>query len=316
MISMQKRLSVIIVSWNCKEFLGACLWSLDNLGFSDIETIVVDNASKDGTVGFLRELEKSEMGKRLGLMVRYSATNIGWGKGTEEGVRISSGKWLLFCNPDIRFTGGFADLLNYAESHEFRVLAPSLVTATGHIHTGLRKLTTARLFVGFTRLGQSFDRLIARGFISKDFHYANPVFEKPFCVDHPPASFFLVRRDLLPFLGDHLLPDDLPLYFGDSDLFTRIQKLGIPAVLIPSVKIYHHESYSTKLVSPEIIQYRMTQGMMKYATKWKLHPRFLALLTTIDAIFAPFISVPHVVRPPRRRDISQSAYRLKALISP
>jgi len=312
---MKRRLSVIIVSWNSEEFLGACLSSLDNLGFDDIETIVVDSASQDGTAGLLRELEKSERGKRLGLIVRYSATNIGWSKGTEEGVRLSCGKWLLSCNPDIGFTREFNELLNYAESHEFLVVAPSLVTPQGHIHTGLRRLTTARLFVGFTNLGQSFDRLIGRGFISRDFHYANPVFDKPFCVDHPPASFFLVRRDLLPLLGDYFLPHDLPLYFGDSDLFTRIQKLGIPAVLLPSVRIHHYESYSRKLVSPEIYQYRVIQGMMKYSRKWKLHPRFLALLVTIDAIFGPFVSFPHVVRPPRRRDISQSAYRLKALIS-
>ncbi len=311
---MKKRLSVIIVSWNSEEFLGACLSSLDNLGFYDIETIVVDNASQDGTVRLLRELEKSQTGKRLGLIVRYSTTNIGWSKGTEVGVRISSGKWLLSCNPDIGFTRDFEELLNYAESHEFLVLAPSLVTPTGQVHTGLRKLTIARLFVGFTNIGQSFDRLIGRSFISRDFHYANPVFDKPFFVDHPPASFFLVRRDLLPFLGDYFLPSELPIYFGDSDLFARIQKLGIPAVLLPSVRIRHYESYSRKLVSPETYEYRMTQGMMKYAKKWKLHSRFLAILVTIDAIFAPFISVPHVVRPPRRRDILRSAYRLKALI--
>jgi GT2 family glycosyltransferase len=314
-ISLQKRLSVIIVSWNSEKFLGECLSSLDNLRFNDMETIVVDSASQDGTVKLLRRLEKSEMGKRLGLIVHYSATNIGWTKGTEEGVRVSSGRWLLSCNPDIGFTRDFEELLSYAESHKFLVLAPSLVTPTGHIEVGLRKLTTARLFVGFTNLGQSFDRLIARGFISRDFHYANPPFKKPFRVDHPPASFFLMHRDVLPLLGDYLLPHDLPLYFGDSDLFTRLQKLKIAAVLLPSVKISHQVSYSKTLVSPETYQYRMTQSMMKYAKKWRLHSRFLALLVFLDAMFAPFISFPHVVRPPRRRDISQSAYRLKGLIS-
>jgi GT2 family glycosyltransferase len=156
--------------------------------------------------------------------------------------------------------------------------------------------------------------LIGRSFISKDFHYASPVFDKPFFVDHPPASFFLLRRDLLPYLGDYFLPSELPIYFGDSDLFARIQELRIAAVLLPSVRIRHHESYSRRLVSPETYEYRMIQGMMRYARKWKLHSHFLAILVTLDAIFAPFISVPHVFRPPKRRDISRSAYRLKALI--
>jgi GT2 family glycosyltransferase len=285
------------------------------LKLNDIETVVIDSGSQDGTVSLLRGLEKSEMGRRLRLIVHYFATNVGWSKGTEEGVRMSCGKWLLSCNPDISFTRDFEELLNYAESHDFLVLAPALVTPTGHVEIGLRKLTTARLFVGFTNLGQSFDRLIARGFISRDFHNANPLFEKPFRVDHPPASFFLLSRDLLPTLGNYLLPHDLPLYFGDSDLFARLQKLGVTAVLLPSVKIPHQVSYSKKLVSPETYQYRMTQSMMKYAKKWKLHFRFLGLLVLLDAVFGPFVSFTHVLRPPRRRDISQSAYRLKGTLS-
>lgn len=289
--------------------------SLDNLRLNDLETVVVDNASQDGTVSLLAGFEKSEMGRRLGLIVHYSATNIGWSKGTEEGIRLSSGKWILSCNPDISFTRDFEELLNYAESHDFLVLAPSLVTPTGHVEIGLRKLTTARLFVGFTNLGQSFDRLITRGFISRDFHNAIPRFDEPFRVDHPPASFFLLSRGLLPILGDYLLPYDFPLYFGDSDLFARLQKLQITAVLLPSVKIRHQVSYSRKLVSPETYQYRVTQSMIRYAKKWNLHFRFLGLLVILDAVFGPFVRFPHGVRPPRRSDISQSAYRLKGLVS-
>lgn len=313
--ALPKRLSVIIVTWNSELVIDDCLSSLDTLGLNDLETIVVDNHSRDGTIGLLKELEKSKTGKRLDLTVHYSGINTGWAKGAEEGVRSSSGKWILFCNPDIRFTKDFTELLNYGDSHKFLVLAPSLVTPSGQIQCGVRKLTMTRLFVTFTSLGQALDRWIARGFIFRDFQYANEVLNKPFFVDHPPGSFFLMRRDILAFLDGYLFPNDLPLYFNDSDLFARLQEMKISAVLLPSIRIYHRVSYSRNLVSSETYQYRIIRSMMIYAKKWRLHALSLAFLVLSDSIISPFVSYRHVFRPPRPRDILQSAYRLKGLVS-
>lgn len=311
---LSKRLSVIIVSWNCRKPLDACLSSLDALGLKDMETVVVDSNSHDGTVEFLKDLEASERGRRLGLTVHYSPTNIGWSKGMEEGARISSGRWLLSCNPDIVFTEDFKEMLYYAESHDFLVLAPRLVTPKGVLHGCLRRITMTRLFFVFTILGQSLDRKIGRGFISGDFHYGSVVFDRPALVDHPSASFFLMQRDLLSRLGGYLLSNNFPMYFGDSDLFCRLQEQHIPVVFLPSIRILHDSSYSRKLVATHVYQSRMVQSMVRYAKKWKLHHRFLVFLLFVDAVFAPFVSFPHTIRPPRHRDILESAYRLKGII--
>ncbi len=52
---MPPRVAVVIPSWNTREFLGPCLESLRRQTFRDFETIVVDSASTDGSVGFVRE---------------------------------------------------------------------------------------------------------------------------------------------------------------------------------------------------------------------------------------------------------------------
>ena len=51
----QGTFSVVIPNWNGRRFLSTCLTSLTRQTYSDIETIVVDNASDDGSPTFVRE---------------------------------------------------------------------------------------------------------------------------------------------------------------------------------------------------------------------------------------------------------------------
>ncbi len=70
-------LSIIIVTWNCKKEITTCLMSLARLHNLpiEIETIVVDNGSTDGTVEYLRESELTLKG--IGMNVIYNSKNAG-----------------------------------------------------------------------------------------------------------------------------------------------------------------------------------------------------------------------------------------------
>ena len=52
---MPASVTVVIPNWNGKRFLDLCLGSLRNQAFRDFETIVVDNGSEDGSLGFVAE---------------------------------------------------------------------------------------------------------------------------------------------------------------------------------------------------------------------------------------------------------------------
>ena len=52
---MPARVTVVIPNWNGERFLDLCLGSLRNQSFRDFETIVVDNGSTDGSIGFVRD---------------------------------------------------------------------------------------------------------------------------------------------------------------------------------------------------------------------------------------------------------------------
>ncbi len=310
---MPKTLSIIIVSWNSKAKLDSCLGTLDKLGLNDLETIVVDNNSQDGTATFLQRLESSELGTRVGLRVLCLGVNTGWAKGTNQAARIATGKWLLLCNPDISFTPDFREMLQFAESHNFQVVAPLLVTRKGNLQQPLRRITFTRLFFAFTTLGEFLDAGLSRRFVWRNLHYEPWKFTAPILVDHPSASFVMISRDILNMLRD-LVSEEFPLYFGDSDLFRRLQDRNIPMVLLPSVRIIHEVGYSKRLVPDEIYRFRREQSMMRFAKKWKMHYHSLVFLLFLDALISPFLSYQRILKMPSRRDLRGSGFGMKGVL--
>src|SRR3989338_2390824 len=87
-------LSIIIVNYNTKDQLRACLESIKKYGIDDIEIVVVDNASVDESVAMARyEFPWAR--------VIASERNLGFAGGCNKGARESVGKYFLFLNPDV-----------------------------------------------------------------------------------------------------------------------------------------------------------------------------------------------------------------------
>src|SRR4051795_5174968 len=91
----ERRGLINIVSWNANHYLRRCLQTLKaGTHFSTSETIIVDNASSDGS---------PEMVKREFPWVKLIQTgsNLGFAKGNNIGIEASSGKYLCLINSDI-----------------------------------------------------------------------------------------------------------------------------------------------------------------------------------------------------------------------
>ena len=89
-------LSVIIVNYNVKYFLEQCLCSVQKAITTsgiDAEVIVIDNHSHDNSIGYLMPFFPC---------VRFIANdeNIGFTRACNQGYKLSSGKYVLFLNPD------------------------------------------------------------------------------------------------------------------------------------------------------------------------------------------------------------------------
>jgi N-acetylglucosaminyl-diphospho-decaprenol L-rhamnosyltransferase len=89
-------LSVIVVTWNGKEFVRRCLSSVrDHLKAISYEMIVIDNASSDGTPDMIRN-EFPDM------RLVSNVENVGFGQGNNIGMRLAGGRFFLLLNSDAR----------------------------------------------------------------------------------------------------------------------------------------------------------------------------------------------------------------------
>jgi N-acetylglucosaminyl-diphospho-decaprenol L-rhamnosyltransferase len=104
--------SVCIVSWNIKELLRDCLNSLKaQAGDVRYETIVVDNASSDGSAEMVRD-------EFPWVKLVDPKANLGFGRANNLAYKHSSGRWVLLLNPDtVVLDRAIEKLVRFADKH-------------------------------------------------------------------------------------------------------------------------------------------------------------------------------------------------------
>lgn len=107
-----REISVIIVNWNRRELLRACLESLAAQSRSDFETILVDNGSTDGSV----EMAEREFGPRpeLGLRLIVNRENRGFCAANNQGIAAARGRYIALLNNDAEAAPGWLAALRGA----------------------------------------------------------------------------------------------------------------------------------------------------------------------------------------------------------
>jgi len=88
------RISAVIVNYNSGAYAMECIKSLLQQNIGDLEIIIVDNASQDGSVSLFR----STFGEQV--IVIESQENLGFGRANNLAASVANGDWLLLINPD------------------------------------------------------------------------------------------------------------------------------------------------------------------------------------------------------------------------
>ena len=89
------RFSIVVVAHNSRGTLPACLDSVESVSAKTpgkVETLVVDNASRDGTGEWLKN--------RPRVQAILNAENLGFSRACNQGARAARGEYLVFLNPD------------------------------------------------------------------------------------------------------------------------------------------------------------------------------------------------------------------------
>lgn len=240
-------LSIVIVNWNTRDLLRACLRSLTAPGrhpglCADIR--VVDNASHDGS---------AEMVRREFSQVTLIANdeNRGYAAANNQALRDCRGDFVLLLNPDTELpSGSLWALLDALRAHpEAAAVAPRLVGPDGETQLSVRGFPSPlALLAEATGLARLFPRHARLGaYRRRDW---NP--DEECEVDQPMASCFLIRRAALDQVG--LMDEGFPIFFNDVDWCYRARARGWTIRFVPGVSIIHHGGASTSQVRRSMIR--------------------------------------------------------------
>src|SRR5947209_19176607 len=100
-------LSIVLTTWNSLSHIRKCLASILSLDTSEVETIVVDSNSTDGTKEHLETLSHSLETLKLELMDLPPHGRIKWSEAKQIGLDHSSGDWVCLTKPNIMFNESF-----------------------------------------------------------------------------------------------------------------------------------------------------------------------------------------------------------------
>lgn len=251
-------LSILIVNWNTRELLRACLFSLRNLGVES-EIIVVDNNSSD---------ESAQMVAREFSDVKLlaSSENLGFAEGNNRALEMASGDFVWLLNPDTEVLPGVAKvLIEFLEKNEgVGGVASALIDARdGHFQRSCRTFPTpGALWCEATFLSKFFAR--SRRFGSYKMGDFNHKSRRR--VEQPMASSFLLRRAAIESIGE-LFDARFSIFFNDVDLCFRLVKNGWEIWYEPAARVRHWGGAATSQVRPEMIA-ESHRSLRAFYEKW------------------------------------------------
>jgi GT2 family glycosyltransferase len=215
--------AAVVVTYDALPWIETCLDSLRG-----VETVVVDNGSRDGTVDFVQE--------RFPTVKLIEADNRGLGAGWNIGLRETSSRYTLLLNADAWLVEGALDrLVDFADSRpRAAVVGPRLLNQDGTLQRSVRGFPTLwRLATEYFFLRKLAPRSSAlNGFYAGGFGH-----DEERDVEVVMGACMLVRRDAVDQVG--YCDEDYFLFSEETDWCFRFRQAGWDVVFFPGAECVH-----------------------------------------------------------------------------
>jgi GT2 family glycosyltransferase len=273
-LKLSHTVSVVVVSFNGRDLIAPCLDSLLAQTYPIAEILVVDNASSDGTVAFLRQAFPT-------VRIVELADNRGFAGGANVGIRQSTGEFIAFLNADaVADPRWLEDMVRCVESRpdvgmvasQLRFLAdPMMVNSAG---------------ICLDRAGVAWDR--GGGMPAGAVELSIEAFGAS-------AGAALYRRALFDDVG--LFDQDFFMYLEDVDLAWRARLAGWRCVYAPGARVLHHHSATAVEHSP-FKRYHLARNRVWLIAKNYSSPDVFAYLPGILLLELGGLAMNLLGRPP------------------
>ncbi|MBN1996045.1 glycosyltransferase [candidate division KSB1 bacterium] len=232
------KVSVVIVSYNVREFLQQALASLERaLSGIKHEIFVVDNASSDSSVEYVRRSFPK-------VKVIANAENVGFARANNQAIARCSGEFVCLINPDtVVQEDTFSVLLDFfARNSDAGATSCKVLNPDGSLQLACRR-SYPTPWVAFTKiigLARLFPH--SRLFGRYNLTYLDPGQVAP--VDAISGSFMFVRKSVIDSVG--MLDESFFMYGEDLDWCFRIKQGGWNIYYVPDTQIIHFKGESSK----------------------------------------------------------------------
>ena len=249
-------ISIIILSYNTQELLKNCLNSLF-LHTQDVEVIVVDNDSKDGSAVMV----KKEFPK---VVLVENKENVGFSKGCNIGAAQAKGEHLLFLNSDTEFVDrSTVDTMLAVLREKVGIVGGLMENPDGSLQRSFGAFYTLPHVAKMIFLGE-------RGELS------GQNLKQKQATDWVSGGFMLVKRSVFEEVGG--FDEQIFMYVEDVDFCFRVKKAGYQVLVAPLAKIKHigHGSSNRTFAIVQIYK-----GLSYFYKKHKSSVEYLGLLSML-----------------------------------
>lgn len=234
--------SIILVSWNTRDLLLACLASLpDAIGSLHADIWVIDNASSDDSV--------TEVQTRYpDVKLITNAQNVGFAAANNQAIAASTGRYVLLLNSDtVAHPNVIQQLVRRADAQSrLGCAGPMLLNPDGSFQASFYDFPSLRSeWLNVSGLGR---RIYGRWYPS----YPPQQSQHPRYVDWLPGACLLVRRATIEQVGS--MDERYFMYNEETDWCLRMRRAGWEIWYEPAARIIHYGGQSTRQVRHEMVR--------------------------------------------------------------
>ena len=238
--------SVVIVNYKTPKLVKDCVESVvkQTKGVS-YEVIVVDNASSDGSLAAIRNLQHSTSNLKL----IENRENLGFAGGNNLGIKQAEGDYVLLLNSDtILWEDAISFVVAFMKKHpKVGVASCALVNPDGSLQaTGGYFPTLGRVFAWALFV----DDLPLVGGLLGSYHPHTPKFftksrfyTKKRQMDWVTGAFFMIRKEVIEGLGG--LDEEFFMYVEEVEYCFRVKQAGWQVYYLPEARVVHLGGAST-----------------------------------------------------------------------
>ncbi len=280
-----KLVSVVLLNWNGRKFLKECVDSVLSQTYSSIELIVIDNASSDSSVEFLRKTYPDKF------QIVENPANIGFSRAINQGFRLAEGSCLMPLNYDIVMESDFVSEMVKALAADEKTgsVAGKLLRFNENGRTKIIDSTGHVIFRNRYVINRGEDQSDEGQFDREDFVFGTT------------GAVPLYRREMLDDIAwqGEYFDESFFIMLEDVDLDWRAQLRGWKCIYEPKAVAYHFRTASgvghSRLIQRHYYKNRyLTIWKNDYWLSWLKHlPQIILmdLYLNIDIMFTSPIAL-------------------------